>query len=169
MYIYVYIALLVMTYEINLLLNSTILGLLTIKLFTISAINIDSLLLTSLNSATLNQFAVNSDTQSIFVLSYPALNVPNTFTAVLITVAISTASSNAKFGVHVTLLRSHPVIWTWHDILMPWLTLPSFFKSVCFLVMWHVHGTRCVQMQWCSQFSGAKASNRNGCNSRWYV
>jgi len=51
--------LLIMNYQIRLLLNSTILGLLTIKPFTISAINIVSHLLTSLNSATLNQFAVN--------------------------------------------------------------------------------------------------------------
>ena len=55
-----------MNYQIRLLLNSTILGLLTIKPFTISAINIVSHPLTSLNSATLNQFAVNSDTQYLY-------------------------------------------------------------------------------------------------------
>ena len=99
-----------MNYQIRLLLNSTILGLLTIKPLTISATNIVSQLLTSLNSATLNHFAVNSDTQSISALSYPVLNVPNTFTVVLIAVAIPTASSNAKFGVYVTLLRSRSVI-----------------------------------------------------------
>jgi len=66
------------------------------KSFTISDINIISHILTSLHFATLSQFAVISDTQTIFVLSYPVLNVPNTCTAVLIAVATPTASSNAR-------------------------------------------------------------------------
>jgi hypothetical protein len=74
----------IMNYRINLLLNSITLGLLTIKPITISVINIVSHLLTSLDTANSNQFAVNRNTQSIFVLSYPVLNVPNTFTMVLL-------------------------------------------------------------------------------------
>jgi len=99
-----------MNYQIRLLLISTILSLLTIKPLTISATNTVSHLLTSLHSLTLNQLAVHMDTQSISVLSYPVLNVPNTFTVALIAVAIQTVSSNAKFSVYVTVLRSRSVI-----------------------------------------------------------
>ena len=49
---------LIMNYNICLPLNSTILGLLTIKPFNISAINFNFHLLTSLDSATLNQFTI---------------------------------------------------------------------------------------------------------------
>ena len=108
-YICIY-SLLIMNFKINLLLTSIIVGLLTIKQFSLSAINFVSHHLTSLNSATLNQFGVKSDTQSIFILSHPALNIPNTFTAVLRAVAIPTAPSNAQFDVYVTLLRSRSVI-----------------------------------------------------------
>ena len=55
-----------MNYKINLLLNSTILSLLTIKPFIISAINIVSHILTSTHSATLNQFALISETQYLY-------------------------------------------------------------------------------------------------------
>jgi len=81
------------------------------------------------------------------------------FSIVLTAGALPTASSNANFGVYVTLLRSCSVIWTWPSVLMPWLTLQCFstssvLKSLCSpadpVAIWHVGVIKCGRIHSCS-------------------